>query len=424
MFPPSPYAGSVGSFQNPVNRPSAGPLEAPFVSVQINCEWIPFIVGALKQLLLQATWRYDTVDELQRVQGQAFDLIALFNTALCGQSEPQKGEAGAEIENMIRQSPDNPCLLQTSIDGVNWCTFADLSKCMNFGTQPGPDSPQPAPLGGSQQYCAVLQANGKLNIPTTVSSGDTIELSMTGAGNDGTDLIWYCENGQVFFLGNCNGSTVTHSGDPVNTAPHMSPIVYIGSTPYQISPRGVAFTVPSGHTNDQVVLQINDDTLSNNSGSYNVCATVTNNQTTTWTHTFNFPISDGGWTPADNGHGPLAIWVSGDGWDSTIDVDAANTTANGIVRMFPARTIKTVEVLYQASADAGSGGAREVLFGTGGSLSLYGSLNTGSGSFDTPIVNSQAGVTTLRIQVDRNGAPDTTTRITKVIVTGIGSDPF
>lgn len=78
MWPDSPFAAPRSSYVNPVPVPSQGPDAFPKLTVQVACSWLPYIRGALKQLLLQTTW--DTTDPsvLAIVQQQAFDLIDLF----------------------------------------------------------------------------------------------------------------------------------------------------------------------------------------------------------------------------------------------------------------------------------------------------------------------------------------------------------
>src|SRR5215813_8824209 len=78
MYPPSLFARSRGSFQTPVIPPATQPGADPKQAICINQDWLPFIVGALKQLELQATWDVASDAALLDVQGRVFDLMALF----------------------------------------------------------------------------------------------------------------------------------------------------------------------------------------------------------------------------------------------------------------------------------------------------------------------------------------------------------
>jgi len=221
----------------------------------------------------------------------------------------------SELE-MFRKvcDPDGSCHLEFECCPGEWIRLANLDQITN-GTQPGDGSPQPQPNGGDQEYCAVLQASGKLLIPTTVSSGDTIDLvSASGAGNDGSEAGWHCQDGNRFFAGQCiSGTTETQSGDPLNTQPHMALIIGVGSSYILLNG---TITVPSGISNQQAWIQVNDSVLSDNAGNYNVCVKVTNNQAGTWSHDSNFTISPDGWVPVDASGTPRAVWVAGTGWQS------------------------------------------------------------------------------------------------------------
>lgn len=78
MFPDQEYAPARGSFQHPVLPPSTDPRDSPTKSVEINCQWLPYIRGALQQLVLQATWVPTDVG-FTDIQMRAMTLISLFD---------------------------------------------------------------------------------------------------------------------------------------------------------------------------------------------------------------------------------------------------------------------------------------------------------------------------------------------------------
>src|SRR5690348_3546194 len=122
MFPDSPFAHPVSSYQHPVAPPGVEPDRQPLIYVGFNFAYLAYIVGSLKQLLLQSTWRVASPSELNLTQKRIFTLLNLFSTYI--DTAPVLGSSGADEGdlNMIRQNPSNPCELQTSIDGVTWCT--------------------------------------------------------------------------------------------------------------------------------------------------------------------------------------------------------------------------------------------------------------------------------------------------------------
>jgi hypothetical protein len=77
VYPDTLYAAGRGSFLRPVAQPITNPSDTPTVSVAINCDWLPYVRGALQQLLLQATW-IEGFPGLDITQGRVFDLIDLF----------------------------------------------------------------------------------------------------------------------------------------------------------------------------------------------------------------------------------------------------------------------------------------------------------------------------------------------------------
>lgn len=77
MFPDSLFAAPRGSFGSPVLPPTVDPDASPTISVTIACQWLPYIRGALQQLLLQSTWDTDA-SGLELVQARVFNLIDLF----------------------------------------------------------------------------------------------------------------------------------------------------------------------------------------------------------------------------------------------------------------------------------------------------------------------------------------------------------
>lgn len=78
MFWDVTYPDPVGSFRYPVTVPGVEPDAGVLVYVAFSEAWQPYIVGCLKQLLLQSTWGTDDPDVLNVTQLQAFKLIDQF----------------------------------------------------------------------------------------------------------------------------------------------------------------------------------------------------------------------------------------------------------------------------------------------------------------------------------------------------------
>lgn len=170
---------------------------------------------------------------------------------------------GDVMSQQIRISPDDSCIIQMwCID--HWENWYDPRGCVpGLIVQPG-DGGTLNP-GECNEYDATLLANGKWLLPVQVSAGDTIEISnVSGGWNDG-GVTWHCPNGLTYLLGACANATPAQPGDPLQSVNHMRLITEINGTFYDGFNTLIA--VPSGVTNQNMVFQANDGTLSNNNGS-------------------------------------------------------------------------------------------------------------------------------------------------------------
>ena len=75
MYPDTEFPKPLGSFRYPVPPPDAEPDETPKEFLRANAEWMKYVRGGLKQLLLQATWLTDNPEEWALAQQRAMDVI-------------------------------------------------------------------------------------------------------------------------------------------------------------------------------------------------------------------------------------------------------------------------------------------------------------------------------------------------------------
>lgn len=157
-------------------------------------------------------------------------------------------------------------------------------------------------------------------------------------------------------------------------------------------------------------------------------------QSCSWSHTFDFTASDGGWAAIPLGGswsgGDVGSWSSGVGWvHEDIYLSSSERRAVYISIEFPSSTITSVKIYasYTAGSFAGvPGGTRQSTVGGGGSIVM--SNVFGSGSVPDPI--SWSGSTTID-QLDVFYSSSYTTSgwsgsatITSVEVEGTGDNPF
>jgi hypothetical protein len=346
---------------------------------------------------------------------------------------PTFGGVDEGNEQLIRQNPDNPCLLETSINGTDWCVFADLSKCVPPGTQPGHGAPQPGPGGGQQCYHAQFNASNKWLLPTLVNAGDTLEITnATGAASDGT-VVWFCPNGAVFQLGACFGSGSTSGGDPLPTAPHMTLVAQINGVYYNVY--NTSLTVPGGVSAASVEFSVNDSSLSDNYGDLTFDVCVTNNQSATWTHTFDFTLSDGGFSILSVTTGVAAAYTPGVGWvNSDFELPANNFYRGAyIYKTFASRTITSIKMYYDLASHGTNqgGGSTELSIYESGvqtfASKTFTNMTDGNGQFEEFNGSVPAARIDLNLWSSYYGPTSNfagSMRIYKLIVAGIGTDPF
>ena len=253
---------------------------------------------------------------------------------------------------MLRQSPTNPCLLETSVDGVTWCVWADISKCIqDFQGQPTTGGAGQPAAGACVTYDAVLQGNGKWLVPIQVSAGNTIAVTQIDGGwNDGT-AGWFCGTGHDYVLGLCDPSAGYNGADPLPTAYHMAIVVDINGTFYD--PTVGPITVPNGVTTVNAVFQANDSSLSDNAGSVKFHVEVCNLSVTEVT----FTSLNGNTLPVPN---PAHV---GDTFTWPIDADSHGFYYSDL-SLTPCAT---VEVLLNNQTNTGGGAGISDYHCSGGS---------------------------------------------------------
>jgi len=438
MWPDNGFAVPVGSFVEAVSPPGVDPTSGDCVILRVNRAWIPYITGALLQLVLETTWNV-TGDALNTVQAQAMTLIAAINDLEpgdCGkQTAPQAIEESEYQMSICEQLRFQNGKLQGYCCG-EWVDIAGQSSQGNpVVSQPGQGSPVPAPNGGQKDYCGGLGAQQTWLLPVPVSSGDELLFhQLQGAWNDTREIIWNCPDGWVYALGAC-GQTLPHgSPDPVPGALHMQIIAFIAGNYYDclgtdVDGNPTPFTVPGGISNAQVVLQANIDDIEHTTGDIGFCVTVTNNQVGSWTHDFQLETNPGGFTALSDG-GTFAIWSPSDGWiQANDDLGSCPPNPPGrallwISRLMPTpRYINTIRIVGETSTDLGPGsGARQLYIdGVGSSLGI----DSNVGDFDITLPVNATVNTSFSILINSICVADLSTVIIHdVIVTGQGVDPF
>lgn len=263
--------------------------------------------GALLDLASAYKWADDPAHTAKDVAIVWRDILE--NLEECGGDCVVSAAEEGMLDGMIRQNPANCAQLQSSVDGINWCEFADFSSCIADQTiQPGA-TPQ-LPPGGQYSNCLSLSARDRWLLPIPVSTGDVISLtSIAGAWNDGT-ANWNCPDGSPFVLGACIGTKSHAVGDPSATFFHMQLLLNINGTWYD--PVASPVTVPAGVVNVQAWFQANDATLNDNQGTIGFCVGLVKGAipANSWQHIFDFTTGQHGWAV----NGSSGVYIAGQGY--------------------------------------------------------------------------------------------------------------
>jgi len=423
-----------GSFQQPVPIPANRPGSPDFVQVCFNKDWLPYVLTCLFQLTLSTTWQAATQSDLMDAFQKANDLILIFQRSTAGCNGAGAGSAGASEDYMLRQNPDNPCELQSSVDGITWCTWADLSKC-SPNPQPGSGTIQPV-TGGCREFTFEIAPTSPWLLPVTVNAGDTVKVSLLdGAWSPSAFTeVWLCPDGNLFFAGFCvDGTQAFDGGAPMPTAPLNGTILFDGTNYYDVSAAAnldtpVTITILPGVSNAQLIVRCNFHGGVEPAGTVKGSIQVCNNQLGTFDHTFDLSVSSHGWI-GNTEAGVTPSWLPG-GFVGAGFIDAGCGGSNDAVvggihlEMPVSRLITEIRVKGNTSTNHGAGnGLRAIVIDGGSPISL--GLDSSVGNFDVTIPINLTAASELKIELNSICfASSPTTQISLVEVRGAGTDPF
>jgi len=354
-------------------------------------------LGALANLTMSNQWAHDDDHTAAQVARVWTDIID--NLEPC----PMLSDVN------IRLKPTDFCTIQLTLDGgATWTDVADLSDCANAAANSildqaildgriGAGGQQPANGGIIEAICydydVTLQGNGRWLSPIPVQAGDTIEVTQVNGGWwDGNVLnSWHCPDGRTYGLGVCADVYNDEGTDPLTTAHHM---VIVGNLPaatvHWFDLITGPYTVPSGELLQDLFLQANDASLSDNQGSATFHVQICKG---TWIADYDFLADDGGFVT----RAAHSTWAAGQGWArSSSDggnflLKHLNTTAFTLKSAYADYVTNAAHQGYQATGLGWNGptyyqleAPGTVAQSPGGRISWTGSLS-GSGHTDAAI---------------------------------------
>ena len=107
-------------YPRPVEIPVSAPSDFPMICLQINADWLPYLIGCAKALTVDSTWASEDTALVQSATANGNDLLDILS-----------GGVDCAV-NLIYRSKDNvspPVQLQYSTDGgATWIDMPDFSK--------------------------------------------------------------------------------------------------------------------------------------------------------------------------------------------------------------------------------------------------------------------------------------------------------
>lgn len=284
--------------RNAVDRPPRGlyPLPAGDVPSATRCvkvnipdgdDYEKILAGALETLTHWTAYERD-------VSHKGTQVAAAWRNTLLNQTVFEHCEGNLFD---IRIDPEDSCMLQKTEDGgETWENVGSMNPCaettasdildgaLGDGTITGGVS-QGSPSGPPQSeqcytYSVMLRGNDKWHCPVSVSAGWTIRIYDSGGGWGDGGVDWFCPDGSRYLLGQCReDQKYAREEDPLPTAYHGQLIGCHGTTPTWFDPLAATYTIPAGHYEEELLLQMNDDPLGDNLGSVHFQVEVCNTDT-------------------------------------------------------------------------------------------------------------------------------------------------
>jgi len=420
------------------------PAAAPLVCLSFSTAWLPYVIGALKQLVQPAAWECDEED-VPDILDWTTALVERFSEA---------GECMPPVEFQLTED----CLLQYSTDGG--ATFETVPGWTDWATAcftgpEGPEGPE-GPAGGftpgtpppapgqttSQQACSIAGYIAQYVIQTALSSvvngyntGQTALEVATGilALIPGVDVVFAAITGAITLLysavtsGTIAEFTAAES-DPVLlsdltcaifTATHGDGYVTAGNfADVQANIAAITYTYPD------VISAISDwlDAFGYGGlaaaqipGAY-TAVDCSGCEPAGWCYDFDFTESEAGWSAL---FGEGISWIPGTGWQSSYDVGTGQSC--DITITFDSAALTRVEVVFNAGQD--SDGVRQfrVENDSGTTVAL---LSQTAGAHDDVVDVSVTETTLIAVIENYPGVGASPNTISRIRLHGTGTCPF
>jgi hypothetical protein len=261
-----------------------------------------------------------------------------------------------------------------------------------------------------------------------------------GAWSDQSIVHWWCPNGYTYLIGSCVGPYPAYAGDPIPSgANHAEIIIRIAGSFYaalNLDSHGnpQPFTIPPGITDQPCIVQGNFSDIVYG-GDVSFCVTVQNNVAGTFSHTFDFSLSSfpAVWHAFNNpAEIPSACAAYTTEWVDLVRHDVStsnNVVASCAIESTVPANITRIRVFFTDTLGSSNVGGWDTV-----NVTVNGSVILGvpeptvpSSPADTGIISLAATNIYVEIAcgVRSDGAdPGGSAAISKIIIDGIGADPY
>lgn len=415
----NPFAPSVGSFQVPVVPPDNDPDDGSQVTVCFSETWLPFVVGALQQLTLQATWQGDA-DAILLTQNRAQLLIAMFGS----------GDGGCEqavcIKGLIYDS-DCDCIKQTLDGGETYFENpeADPRHGAVFAYPPiDADDPRCQAAANMVRFISDLLDQVVLIVDTAGTAEGLVAIILPFVLELGPfgiliDLVL----GLAFVLFSAGATAISAAFTSTVYDQltcifdcHVSPDGTVTAAQLALIQADIASQIGGlvQTVLDAMFFLMGEKGLSN-AGTLGAAPADCSSCDCEWCYTFDFLASNGGFSVLSGAPG---AWASGLGWTGTYGGSPSTSNSLRIEIGFTSTVITDVSITYSVAGTSDMVGGLRLR--ASGSTTYSASLNGNPGTYTFV----HGGLSTSVDHIWLGGDSDASQAITSLTVRGTGDNPF
>jgi len=415
----NPFPPALPSFPVPVVPPDSDPDDGNQVTVCFSETWLPFVIGALQQLGLQATWAGDD-DTVFLAQTRAQLLIAMFGSRDVG------CESAICIKGLI-YDPDCDCIKQTLDGGATYFENPDADPRHGDVFRYPPvdaDDPRCQAAANMVRWISDLIDEVVLVVDTAGTAEGLVAIVLPlvlelGPFGILIDLVL----GVCFLLFSAGATAISAAFTSTVYDQltcifdcHISPDGTVTAAQLALIQADIASQIGGlvQTVLDAMFLLMGEVGLSN-AGATGAAPSDCSACDCEWCYTFDFTASDGGFTPLSGAPG---AWAAGLGWTGTYGGSPTTSNSLRIEIGFTSTVITDVSLTYSVAGTSDMVGGLRLR--ASGSTTYSASLDGNPGTYTFV----HGGLSTSVDHIWLGGDSNASQVITSLTVRGTGTNPF